>query len=198
VFLPTGGLTNLPSEFTELGTIAGRLGYHTIILAYRNEAPIAALPTAPLPGCGPAELPSPVAPTCARDARREILDGGAESSIVDVNRANSIENRLNKLLVYLAATYPTEGWSRFIDGSGAEPQPKWSETVIAGSSLGAGEAAIIAERHEVYRAALLHGWVDARHGWVALGATPSARYFTLIHARDIFFARTCYAYLALS
>jgi hypothetical protein len=197
VFLPTGGLTNLPSEFTELGTVAGRLGYHTIILAYRNEAPIAALPTAALPGCGPAELPSLAAPNCARDARREILDGGAESSIVDVDRANSIENRLDKLLVYLAATYPAEGWSRFIDDSGAEPQPKWSETVIAGSSLGAGEAAMIAERHDVYRAALLHGWVDARHGWVTLGATPSADYFTLIHARDNFFARTCYAYLAL-
>jgi hypothetical protein len=197
VFLPTGGLTNLPSEFTELGTVAARLGYHTIILAYRNEAPIAALPTAPLPGCGPAELPSLAAPNCARDARREILDGGGESAVVDVDRANSIENRLDKLLVYLAATYPAEGWSRFIDDSGAEPQPKWSETVIAGSSLGAGEAAMIAERHDVYRAALLHGWVDARHGWVALGATPSADYFTLIHARDNFFARTCYAYLAL-
>ena len=55
MFLPTGGLTNLPSEFTELGTVAGRLGYHTIILAYRNEAPIAALPTANPPGCGTAE-----------------------------------------------------------------------------------------------------------------------------------------------
>jgi hypothetical protein len=51
---------------------------------------------------------------------------------------------------------------------------KWTETVIAGSSLGAGEAAMIAERHEVYSAALLHGWVDAGHGCVALGATPSA------------------------
>ena len=197
VFLPTGGLTNLPSEFTELGTVAGRLGYHTIILAYRNEAPIAALPTAVPPGCGPAELPSLTAPNCARDARREILDGGGESSLVDVDRANSIENRLNKLLVYLAANYPAEGWSRFIDDSGAGPQPKWSETEIAGSSLGAGEAAMIAERHDVYRAALLHGWVDARHGWVTLGATPTAKYFTLIHARDNFFARTCYAYLAL-
>src|SRR5689334_2947780 len=93
VFLPTGGPTNLPSEFTELGTVAGRLGYHTIILAYRNEAPIAALPTANPPGCGPAELPSPAAPNCARDARREILDGGGESAVVDVDRANSIENR---------------------------------------------------------------------------------------------------------
>src|SRR4051794_11979412 len=43
VFLPTGGTTNVPTEFTELGTVAARLAYHTIILAYRNEAPVAAL-----------------------------------------------------------------------------------------------------------------------------------------------------------
>src|SRR4051794_13790248 len=109
VFLPTGGPTNFPSEFTELGTVAGRLGYHTIILAYRNEAPIAALPPAPVPGCGPDELPSPSSPNCARDARLEILDGRGESPVVNVDRPNSIENRLNKLLVYLDAHYPAEG-----------------------------------------------------------------------------------------
>ena len=194
VFLPTGGPTNLPSEFTELGTVAGKLGYHTIILAYRNEAPIAALPTANPPGCGAAELqPSN---TCARDARSEILDGTNSSTVVDVDDANSIENRLNKLLVYLKHTFPEEGWAQFLDASGLEP--KWSETVIAGSSLGAGEAVMIAQRHDVYRAALLHGWVDARYDWVNdPSATPSADYFTLIHQRENFFGRTCYAYLAL-
>ena len=197
VFLPTGGATNFPTEFKHLGTEMGRLGYHTIILAYRNEAPIAALPTAPVPGCGTDEIASPSAPTCARDARSEILDGFDSSTVVNVNRANSIENRLNKLLVHLAATDPEGNWEKFIDGSGSEPQPKWSETVIAGSSLGAGQAAMIAAEHSVYRAALMHGWVDARHGWITLDATPSSKYFTLIHQRENFFGRTCYAYLAL-
>jgi hypothetical protein len=197
VFLPSGGANNVPTEFTEFGSQGARLGYHTIILAYRNEAPIAALPTATPPGCGPAVLPTPSSPNCARNARLEILDGRDESPIVEVDRANSIENRLNKLLVYLAATHPDEeGWSQFVDNGGAEPQPRWSETVIAGASLGAGQAALIAAQHSVHRASLLHGWVDAQHGWVTLGATPSNRYSTLIHARDNFFARTCYAYLA--
>jgi Thrombospondin type 3 repeat len=198
VFLPTGGATNLPSEFTELGTVAGQLGYHTIILAYRNEAAIAAMPTANPPGCGNAEL-QPPNNTCARQARLEILDGGDESSVVNVDRPNSIENRLNKLLVYLKDTYPEDGWAQFVT-SGLNPGPVWSETVIAGSSLGAGEALMIAQRHDVYRAALLHGWVDARYDWVKetnANATPSADYFTLIHQRDAFFARTCFAYLAL-
>ena len=43
----------------------------------------------------------------------------------------------------------------------------------------------------------LSGFTDAAHGWVALGATPSNRYFALSHQRDNFFARTCHAYLAL-
>jgi len=121
VFLPTGGLTNLPSEFTELGTVAGKLGYHTIILAYRNEAPIAALPTANPPGCGAAEL-QPLNNTCARQARLEILTGDPDlSPVVNVDRANSIENRLNKLLVYLKDHFPEEGWAQFLDASGLAP-----------------------------------------------------------------------------
>ena len=43
---------------------------------------------------------------------------------------------------------------------------------------------------------LITGWTDAKHGWVTLGATPPDRYFTLIHAREDFFARTCFAYVA--
>jgi hypothetical protein len=86
VLLPTGGPTDVPTEFTELGTVAGQLGYHTIILAYRNEAPIAAQPPA---GCGPDEFASPSSPNCALHARQEILDGGGESSVVNVNRANT-------------------------------------------------------------------------------------------------------------
>jgi hypothetical protein len=200
VFLPTGGVNNKPSEFSHLGTEARRLGYHTILLAYRNEAPIAApiTPVPPaLPGCGPLELPTPSAPDCAIKIRMELLkgdEGDGGSPLVDVDRANSIENRLNKLLQYLAANHADDGWAKFLDTNG---EPKWSATVIAGSSLGAGQAAIIAEQHEVYRAALLHGWVDARHGWVKRVATPSNRYFTLIHQRENFFGRTCYAYLEL-
>ena len=113
---------------------------------------------------------------------------------MNINLANSIENRLNKLLVYLKDNHPGEGWDKFVDPNAGDPQPVWSQTVIAGSSLGAGEAAIIAERHDVFRATLLHGWVDASHGWVKRDATPTENYYTLIHARDNFFTRTCTAY----
>ncbi|MDA0170083.1 thrombospondin type 3 repeat-containing protein [Solirubrobacter taibaiensis] len=194
VFLPLGGMLNIPTEFEEFGSEAGRLGYHTIVLAYRNEAPVA---MAPPVGCGNGVEASTAPPNCAIDARMEILNGLEKSATVNVNRAGSIENRLNKLLVHLAATYPSEGWGQFIDTGGTEPTPKWSQTVIAGGSFGAGQAAIIAAEHEVHRAVLITGWTDAKHGWVKLGATPQNRFATLIHAREEFFARTCFAYVAL-
>src|SRR5262245_18769262 len=34
VFLPSGGANNFPTEFKWVGTEGGRLGYHTIVLAY--------------------------------------------------------------------------------------------------------------------------------------------------------------------
>jgi HYR domain-containing protein len=194
VFLPTGGAANLPTEFKELGTEGARLGYHTIILAYRNELPVTAAPPA---GCGPSADPADSPPDCAIDIRMEILDGDGESTVVNVDRANSIENRLNKLLEHLASTKASEGWAKFWDPGGPNPQPVWSEIVIAGASLGAGQAAIIAAQHSVHRAVLLHGWTDASHGWVKRVATPSERYFALIHGRDAFFTRTCDAYLEL-
>ena len=84
-------------------------------------------------------------------------------------------------------TRPDEDWEHFVGGS----EPNWSKTVIAGGSLGAGEAVLIAQEHAVHRVALFAGWTDARHGWVAIGATPSDRFRALIHAQDRFYSRTC-------
>ena len=188
VFLPTGGPTNIPSEFRMLGREAASLGYHAIFLAYRNEAPVAAAPPA---GCGPFEEAKDAPEECAIKIRTEILKGVDRSTLVSVNPANSIENRLDRVLEHLVAVYDDENWSQFLGGDG---KLDWSRTVLVGSSLGAGQAVLIAEEHEVYRVGLLHGWTDARHGWVHPGATTSDKFFSLIHARDAFFRRTCFAY----
>src|SRR4051794_25058105 len=124
VFMSGGGVTNLPQDWTEMGSEGGRLGYHTVVLAYRNEAPIQTLPP---DGCGTSVEPPASPPNCAINARMEILDGRGESPVVAVDRANSIENRLNKALAYLAATYPAEGWSQFVEANG---ETRWSQTVV--------------------------------------------------------------------
>ena len=64
VFLPLGGAANLPTEFEEFGSEAGRLGYHTIVLAYRNEVPIANAAPA-----GTSEAPPPPRRRTARSTR---------------------------------------------------------------------------------------------------------------------------------
>ena len=190
VFMSGGGLTNLPEDWLEMGSQGGRLGYHTIVLAYRNEAPIQTLPP---DGCGTSIDPPEAPPNCALNARMEILDGKGESPVVNVDPANSIENRLTKALVHLRTAYAGEGWAQFLDTGDV---PKWSEIVVAGASLGAGEAGLIGMLHPVSRVVAFQGWTDAKHGWEKLGATPSSRYFALAHQREGLFARTCFAYVA--
>ena len=199
MFLPFGGAANFPSNFLEFGSEAGRLGYHTIGLAYKNEVPISNVNA-----CGNEELPLPTSPpNCAINARMEIHDGRGESTVVNVDRPNSIENRLNKVLAELATNpaYAGEGWEQFREADGT---PRWSQTVIAGASLGAGQAALIAQLHSVHRVALFGGWTDAKHPeelppapprlWVKIAATPAEKYSSLIHFRDVFYPRTCPAY----
>jgi hypothetical protein len=93
-----------------------------------------------------------------------------------------------------SSAWPATPAPQFLDAGGTEP--KWSETVIAGGSLGADEAVLIGMRHAVHRVALFGGFTDAKHGWVRPGASPN-RHFALIHARDQFLPRMCDAYLAL-
>ena len=192
VFMPGGGMNNLPDDWMELGTEGARLGYHTIVLAYRNDVPIAQ-------GC-PGEAAAPDAPDCALKARQEILDGRALSTVVEVDRADSIENRLTKLLEYLARVHPREGWARFLNANRGQPTPKWPSITVSGQSLGAGQAILIGLQHPVHRVAAFAGFADARHGWVTLrtpARTPSDRFFALVHRRDNFYSRACFAYHGL-
>jgi hypothetical protein len=64
LFLPSGGLNNVPTDWEWMGTERRRLGYHTLVLAYRNEVPVAA---APPNGCGNTPDPPASAPDCACD-----------------------------------------------------------------------------------------------------------------------------------
>jgi hypothetical protein len=186
VVLPGAG-NNLPRDWELVGAEAARLGYHTIALAYRNDAPLAQR-------C-PGELASQSPADCAINLRREIIDGVDRPPLgtVVATPANGIDNRLTKLLQYLDANFPGEEWVRFLDGD----DPKWSEITISGHSLGAGEAVLIGLLRRVHRVVAFAGWADARHGWVKLASpapTPAERFFALIHQRDTFFPRTCYAY----
>jgi hypothetical protein len=173
VFLPaTGGR---PAGTQLVQQEAARLGYHVIGLMYQNNVAVEAV-------CkGHPDR------NCSRDLRLEVVDGIDRSSFVAVTPPNSIENRLTKLLLYLDAQFPDEGWSRFLkDG-----EPKWSKIVVGGVSQGAGHAAIIGTIRRVARVVMLAGPPDSRvpeevDAWVSIGATRAVRYFALFHQRDAF------------
>ena len=171
VFMPGHG--QRPAMFQHVPAEAARLGYHAIGLMYPNKVSVLGV-------C--AGQPDPN--TCYENVHLEIFDGVDRSPFVDVNTANSIENRLTKLLLFLAHSFPEQGWSRFL----ADNKPKWSQIAISGHSQGGGEAAIIAKLHVVARVVLFSSVVDRigtqSASFLATHVTPSDRYWGLAHDRD--------------
>jgi len=182
VFMP--GTNNVPASWQLLEQEAARLGYHVIGLMYQNDVEVVGK-------CGGSEfpivVPDPDTNTdCSANMRLEILEGVDASAFVNVTPANSIDNRLSKLLAYLDQNFPDEGWSRFLEADGT---PKWSQIAVAGQSQGAGEAALIGKIRQVDRVVMFSGPPDARvpnsvDTWISIGKTPASKYFALFHDRD--------------
>ena len=171
LFMPGTGLT--PAVYQLVQQEAARVGYHVIGLMYPNSPGLAKV-------C-PSD-PDPAA--CYENSRLEIIDGIDRSPWVDVNAANSIDNRLTKLLQYLAQQYPDEEWGRFL----AHDKPKWSQIAVSGHSQGGGHAAMIAKIRLVARVVMFSSVTDSLRGasvpWVATHVTPSDRYYGLDHDLD--------------
>lgn len=126
---------------------------------------------------------------CFDDYRDEIVTGAQVSPKIIVNRANSILNRLQKLLVYLAQHDPKGGWGEFV----TDGQPDWSRVVIAGHSQGSGHAAYIGKMFRVDRVLMFSGPQDYLDGfekpapWQGrASATPASRYFAFLNVNDPF------------
>ncbi len=124
---------------------------------------------------------------CYDKVRLEILDGQDRSDKVTISRANSIENRLQKLLVYLNAQHPEQGWSKFLDGENI----RWDLIVVAGHSQGGGHAVMIGHVHQVSRVVMMGAPNDSFRGerdlapWISSkNATPAANYYGFSHSKD--------------
>ena len=176
VFMPSARGT--PATFTRVAKEGARLGYHVIGLMYQNDVVLAQV-------CPPAPDPS----RCYENVRLDVLDGGDRSfPVADVSAANSIDNRLTKLLRYLDSAYADEGWSRFLKRG----EPRWSRIAVAGHSQGGGQAAMIAKVRRVARVVMFSSVPDSlpsgqAPSWLASHVTPSNRYFGLAHECDAFF-----------
>jgi hypothetical protein len=173
VYLPGHG--GVPSNALRFQRAAAREGYHVIGLTYPNDVALADACQGHLV-------------VCSENAHLETIDGTDRTTVVDVDRTNSIENRLVRLLQHLDHVYPREGWGAYLDGVG----PRWGSIAFAGHSQGGGNATMIAREHAVARVITFSAPVDDVMGdpppWTgAAHQTPAARYYGLVHRREGFY-----------
>ncbi len=170
LFFPGTGGT--PDRYSRFLTRAAELGYHAIALAYDNRLSVNfdICPGQP--------------EKCYEDARLEILTG-VESGYTppNVGPDNSAFNRLTKLLAYLHAGYPEEGWGAYLAGG----KPRWEHILVAGHSQGGGNAAMTAKLYET-AGALLFSATEPREWTTKPFATPADRFFGLAHEKEPIFA----------
>lgn len=136
-------------------------------------------------------------PDVHEQVRRERIYGDDLSPLVEVNRANSIENRLIKLLEYLDAQFPSENWGQYL----AAGSPNWSSIIVGGHSQGSGHAGLLAKDHELRGAVLFggpgDGFADGELApWIFLPqATPAERIVGFTHRADSVFNRAANTYI---
>lgn len=164
-----------PAQYAELLRTGAARGYHVIGLSYTNAQSVEGL------------CQESGAEDCHAQVRSEILTGQDATPLVRITPANSIVNRLHKLLQWLHAQFPDEGWDRFV----GDAAPDWSRITVAGHSQGGGHAAFIAKRVQVARAVYFGAppdWNinrDAPALWLGTpGATPASRQYGFVHLRD--------------
>jgi hypothetical protein len=151
-------------------------GYHAIGLDYENSVLAVA--------CAHSQDSA-----CFDHYRETIVTGAPGSEKISVDPANSILNRLQKLLVYLVKTDPDGGWDEFVAGG----QPVWSRIVVAGHSQGSGHAAYIGKMFQVDKVLMFSGPqdylddLDEPAPWQSRpSATPPSRFFAFLNENDPF------------
>ncbi|MEO6393199.1 MAG: IPT/TIG domain-containing protein, partial [Pyrinomonadaceae bacterium] len=124
---------------------------------------------------------------CYGNFRLEVLDGTDRSSLVNVNRPNSIENRLIKLLIYMQQINPAANWGQFLD---AQNGIRWDKIVVAGHSQGGGHAGIIGKVKRVARVIMFaamdfSGALNSVANWISVaGVTPNGDFYGFSHQQD--------------
>jgi pimeloyl-ACP methyl ester carboxylesterase len=168
----SGGRPENASDFLH---VAAGQGYRVVSLAYNDLPAVVAICT---------RDPDPA---CSGDVRQKRIFGDNVTRKIDDTPAESIVNRLVKLLRTLDHDHPSEGWGGYL----ADDGPRWDRIAVAGHSQGAGMAAYIAQRRSVARVILFSSpWDNSGRGllasWVlkGSGATPPERWFGAYHKKE--------------
>lgn len=150
---------------------AASIGFHSIGLMYPNTA----MGNSTCRGTGDI--------TCHSRFRREVIDGIDRHPSVSVNAANSVLNRLTKLLVYLHKTYPTQGWGQYL----LNGKPNWSKIILSGHSQGEATAGVMGKYYAVKKVIMISMMDYLTNGkipdWVA-NQTNKEKYYALLNTKD--------------
>lgn len=173
LFLP--GTFGNPDDYSLLNSWLADQGYYSISISYPNDSAVVNV------------CKNNQDEDCAGKIREERFDGKDKSDLVNVNSVNSIENRVQKLLVYLDKTDKNNTWSQFLENG----EIKWSKIIISGHSQGGAMAAYIAKKRLVDRVVMFSGpgdWdykIEKPSKWLyEPSITPADRYFATRHARE--------------
>ncbi|MGH7942703.1 MAG: BPSS1187 family protein [Limisphaerales bacterium] len=176
LFFFIGGTGSNPSNSLAMYRTFAKWGYHVVSIDYENNLITVAFAHS-------------LDPTSFGRYRDAIITGAPVSDRIKVNAANSILNRFQKLLVYLAAHDSKGGWSEFVQ----DGKPAWGRTIVGGHSQGSGHAAYIGKMFCVQRVLIFSGpqdYLDDLHEpapWLdEKSATPSSRFFAFLSKNDPF------------
>lgn len=124
---------------------------------------------------------------CFENFRREIIEGKDLSSLIEVNKSNSIENRLQKLLAHLKKNFANENWGQYLNKN---DEINWELLILSGQSQGGGHAPLMAKLHKVSRVIMFSApkdWDRTNNKpakWYGEGKTPLKNYFAFNHIQD--------------
>ncbi|HUQ67704.1 MAG TPA: hypothetical protein VM101_16195 [Flavitalea sp.] len=171
LFVNLPGTNRIPSQCKVIAQKAVTMGYHAISLTYSNA-------TGGNPLCGPTGDT-----TCHLRLRREVIDGVDRHPSIVVTPANSIINRLTKLLIFMKNAQPTQGWGQYLVNNEID----WSKVIISGHSQGGALAGVIGRFYPVKRV-IMFSIVDFLNNgkipdWEKLPAN-NANYYSLINLND--------------
>ncbi|MEL7485363.1 MAG: hypothetical protein AAFN41_13550, partial [Planctomycetota bacterium] len=173
VWLPGSGAA--PAQYLEFTRAAAQNGFDALGLVYFSWPPVNDITT---------NDPDPDLPAAIRTERLFGIDTTDE---VDVDAANSIENRLVKLLEHQAAAFPGERWASYLTPEGS---PDWSRIAVGGHSQGAGHAAFLGKLESLAGVVMLAGPGDfvqdlGSAPWLfEPGETPASRTVAFTHVED--------------
>lgn len=155
VFLP--GTQGRPNQYIYILRAGAARGFHAIGLNYPNQTAMGTF------------CQNSTDIECYWTSRNVVVFGGGVpvAGQSPVSKADSIVNRLEKLLAWMQITYPVEGWGQFLLANGTVD---WSKVVLAGHSQGGGHVGVLAKSVVLHRAVYFSSPAD----WYDTTNTPAS------------------------